>query len=798
MRDKLLINNYAVDVFEETSYSITSSIIDIREPDKRKTDFSKTITIPATKNNNLIFSNAFQLDKEIISTNNLENYSPEFNPSLKATATLFIDELPILIGSVQLMNIIIEEGKMTYEIVLFGQFSNIYYKWKDLQLNELDFSSFDHALTVANQQASWSPTLGVGYVYPPIDYGFNNSANTVWNVIDMYPAFFVKQYIDKMFAYAGFTYTSAFFNTTFFKSLIVPFNRKSFNLTNAQILEREFDVFFSKLINVISLVNSPAYSDFTSSVVQNVSYMNNDVDDVNKGWESNNKFVVKSGGVYDISAFISDMSVTVIPNATVDTFNGTFAVITRLYHYDSSSNTTTLLDSDTQSITALLTIPFSGSQTTALFTSTLSEIGISLDINDEIYITCDLAVSNDFEFLDGGANQVVFDAFIQTFGNVADYFTVRAGNAIVNEGDTVICNNIIPDKIKVTDFFNSIVKMFNLYVDIDKDDENNLIIKPVNNYYTNNVVDWTNKVDVSKGISIQPMAEVSAKTYKWSYKADKDYYNTLYSEQNNGNIYGNKIIELNNDFVTGEQDTQVIFSPTPLVGTATNNICTPAIYALDKQGNKERMDSNIRLLYWGGYKALNTTFYHVSTIGDSTSYTDFYPFSAHIDDVLNPTIDINFDLTTQLFYPTNIVTNNNVFNAFHRAFFNEISSIDSKLVTLYVKITPLDKLNLSFADLYFIDNNYYRLHKVIDYDCIKYGYTKCEFLKIKATNPFISVQRPVKPAVTNIDILQGGVDEVRSLSATSFYNLVQGGQDETRDIGATSFINLFQGGQNTV
>jgi hypothetical protein len=340
--------------------------------------------------------------------------------------------------------------------------------------------------------------------------------------------------------------------------------------------------------------------------------------------------------------------------------------------------------------------------------------------------------------------------------------------------------------------------MFNLYVDIDKDNENNLLIEPQKDYYNNTVVDWTNKVDVSKGISIQPMAEVSAKTYKWSYKADKDYYNTLYSEQNNGNIYGNKIIELNNDFVTGENDTQVIFSPTPLVGTATNNICVPAIYALDKQGNKERMDSNIRLLYWGGYKALNTTFYHVSTIGDSTSYTDFYPFSAHIDDVLNPTIDINFDITTQLFYPTNIVTNNNIYNAYHRGFFNEISNIDSKLVTMYVKINTLDKLTLSFADLYFIDNNYYRLHKVIDYDCIKYGYTKCEFLKVKASNPFISVQKPINPPITNIDILQGGVDEVRNAGATSFYNLVQGGQDEVRDIGATSPINLFQGGQNTV
>jgi hypothetical protein len=807
MRDRLEINNISVDVFEETSYSITSSIIDIREPDKRKTDFSKTITIPGTKNNNLIFSNAFQLDKEIISTNNLLNYTPEFNPSLKATATLYIDELPILIGSVQLLNIIVEEGKIIYEIVLFGQLSNIYYNWKDKYLTDIDFSDLNHALTVANQQASWSPTLGEGYVYPLIDYGYNNSANTTWNVIDIFPAIFVKEYLDRAFALAGFSYTSAFFDSSFFKSLIIPFNRKSFNLSNAQIAEREFDVFLAEPIYQDVTENSSDYPSFTAPI-NIISWLNWDATDIANGFgypntnypnaTGHHTWKVMFDGTYNVYVDIRDVIIRTIADEEVEDYasaNTRFEITCKLRRYRPSNNTVVDLDVLTVPLNNF-TFPFTQIDT-AQFNIILTSLSTTLQVDDQVYVTTFIDTNVSFRKL-LSADKIPFNSYLNQIGFNADFFKVRTIGGVVSEGDTVIVNNIVPDKIKISDLFNSIVKMFNLYVDIDKDDETNLLIKPVNSFYNNTVRDWTNKVDVAKGISIQPMAEVTAKTYNWRYKEDKDYYNQLYIERNNGNIYGNKTIDINNDFVTGEQNTDVIFSPTPLVGTASNNICTPAIFALDKQGNKERMDSNIRLLYWGGYKALNTTLYHVSSIGDSTSYTDFYPFAAHIDDVLNPTIDINFDITTELFYPTNIVTNNNIYNAYHRAMFNEISNIDSKLVTLYVKITPLDKLTLSFADLYFIDNNYYRLHKIEGYDVLKYGYTKCEFLKIKAANPFISSQRPVKPAVTNIDILQGGVDEVRSPSATSFYNLVQGGQDEVRDIGATSVINLFQGGQNTV
>ncbi len=41
----------------EFSTTLTFSIADIREPDKRNASFSKTLTLPGTKANNLFFEN---------------------------------------------------------------------------------------------------------------------------------------------------------------------------------------------------------------------------------------------------------------------------------------------------------------------------------------------------------------------------------------------------------------------------------------------------------------------------------------------------------------------------------------------------------------------------------------------------------------------------------------------------------------------------------------------------------------------------------------------------------------------
>ena len=47
-------------------------------------------------------------------------------------------------------------------------------------------------------------------------------------------------------------------------------------------------------------------------------------------------------------------------------------------------------------------------------------------------------------------------------------------DSTIQEGDTVILSDVLPDKIKQSDFFNSIIKMFNLFIEIDKSDSKKL------------------------------------------------------------------------------------------------------------------------------------------------------------------------------------------------------------------------------------------------------------------------------------------------------------------------------------
>jgi len=44
-----------LDLYEDVDIPLNYSIIDVRDPDKRKTSWSKTIKVPGTKNNNRIY-----------------------------------------------------------------------------------------------------------------------------------------------------------------------------------------------------------------------------------------------------------------------------------------------------------------------------------------------------------------------------------------------------------------------------------------------------------------------------------------------------------------------------------------------------------------------------------------------------------------------------------------------------------------------------------------------------------------------------------------------------------------------
>ena len=215
----------------EGAIPLTKEAYDVNNPQKRLSDYSKTITIPEGKLVNQIFEHAFDVNVDYLT----------FNPNLKTSYQIIQDGVLVIDGYCQLLAIKNIDGLVTYEIAATGKVGDLFEKIKDKYLQDLDLSELDHSWTQANVVDSWTAAIGEGYVYPMIDIG-GRSRYDNWKVQDFKPAIYLKQYIDTILSEAGYTYDSTFFETTLFKSLIVPYASGKILLDNAAILCKEFNV----------------------------------------------------------------------------------------------------------------------------------------------------------------------------------------------------------------------------------------------------------------------------------------------------------------------------------------------------------------------------------------------------------------------------------------------------------------------------------------------------------------------------------------------------------------------------
>jgi hypothetical protein len=107
-----------------------------------------------------------------------------------------------------------------------------------------------------------------------------------------------------------------------------------------------------------------------------------------------------------------------------------------------------------------------------------------------------------------------------------------------------------------------------------------------------------------------------------------------------------------------------------------------------------------------------------------------YPLVHHFNSLTSPTFDLNFMLVDELFYVATIATTVNAFSEYYFDMINEIVSPESKLVELFVYLTPEDIKNLSFKRLKMIDGALFRLNKVVDFDSDIAATTKVELIKV--------------------------------------------------------------------
>jgi len=691
------IVEYELDLYDNVPLPINKSIIDIQNIAERKSDFSKTITLPGTSNNNDIFSNIFNLARSVQNTNTY-NFAPDFNPNLKANAILYKNGIAMIQGYLQLTNInIVDENQIEYEIIIIGKFANLFQDLGEKKLNELDLSAYDHGWNFTNIQASWTPSATRGYYYGLIDKGFSNDQKGFYTA-DQKPQIFARTIVDAIFKDAGYRYSSDFFTTGNFNKLVVPCTQDKLLLTTQQVTDRTFKG---------DRLTGSSYAPITN-LITDLPFNNIGIQSTPVGYNNTTfQFTVTENGYYEFGLNVN-MSFRPI-NPISDYYDAQI-----LYIYQTRGANKTLIGWYRNN---------NGSNTTFTMNSYFTAPNTWCEVSDVISVEMESIYADSWEY------SLLTDSA---------FFSIPSPEIIV--GQTMQLENCLPSDIKQADFLASIIKMFNLYVSVDELDSRKLKIETRDVYFTSDTVDLTNKIDVSKGVQVKPLGASKFKEYTFQMQEDKDELNVIHQSQY-AYPYGTFKKIIDNDFITETYKTEIIFAPTPL-GFARNNPKVVFSQIIFKNSNGESIDSTskLRLLVAGGLSAsMGTNYFHYLDPDGTFHYFNSYAYVGHYDNVLAPTFDINFDIPKKINYKNGYETkqsSSTLYNLYHKKGIEEITNKDSKLVTFYVKLTDVEVNKLSFRNSYFIDKQFYRLYE-IDFDANSQEPAKLTFLKLAVAPVFV-------------------------------------------------------------
>ncbi len=203
-----------LDILDRTKalLALTFNAADLRDPSKRAAGFSKTFEIPANNHN----QKWIETLTGVGSQRDLEKIS--WHKARIKTNGIYVFE-----GWMRIEESTTGQGG-SYKCHILQDPSHWPELIKNLKICELNFPTHEKSFdTITN---SWSATVDqIPYVYPAISYGeWFQGANAPKSLVDFHPAVYVKAIVDRIFSDIDYNIESNFFNTDFFKKLIIPFS----------------------------------------------------------------------------------------------------------------------------------------------------------------------------------------------------------------------------------------------------------------------------------------------------------------------------------------------------------------------------------------------------------------------------------------------------------------------------------------------------------------------------------------------------------------------------------------------
>jgi hypothetical protein len=726
MIGELFINGILVDLTDIAPFPISYNVGDIKDLSKRKGTSSKTITLPWTQTNLNLFQSVYMFSSSSIGN---------FDPTIRATAQYYYNSILLFNGYAQLQRCTLNKS---FEITLYSEVIDYVQQMNKIKLNELDFSEYNHTLTLQHQVDTWGGTVvlngvdtnllnqGKGYYYGLTENGYDRPTNDTFRLTDIPPQLYVYEVLLKLFQRVGITWDSDILESARVKRMLLCYGGGELpsitqeqadddsvfgtedNKTDGFIINRTINLvrdldqpigLLNTFVNNFStFVDATITQDLLTQVVTGVPLT----------------IRAKSKGLYEVQ-YNGDH------NLNIDIIgNGSGA-----YTVDGSYNLALVVLKNGSLISNdLIYTGAITSETTATTFTFDYKRQINVEVNDVLTFGITF-ILNDTTFTRTGINSATVTTTIES-----DTVNVNLQKQPqqLTDGGTVYLSAFLPDMTGDV-FFKGIINMLNLYVNPNENDPTILEIETLDDFYIDSSDDWTKKIDFNEDVIVTPTINFATRNYLLKFKDDADYWNTRYTTETNKK-YGAFNIDSQSQYNNETTIIELPFSAkclvdVPNLSDEVTGLVMPSNITIDN-GVVKPFKGSSYICYRGALTSGN--WIHIDENGDPDENTS-YPFIGHTNIRDNATFDLLFGVPDKVYYTVTTYPNDNLYS-YHEQSITRIVNKFGKQIECQMWLLPLDVNRLNLRTIKLIDGVKFYIQKISEYDAQQNVNTTVELIKI--------------------------------------------------------------------
>lgn len=754
-----------IDLYGDEDITMDVSFAEVQDITKRNSAFTQEFNIPGSKNNNDIFNHFYDFSVSTI----------DFDVREKFVAEITLNGAILYQGYIRLNRVSRTNDEIIYNVSFYSEVGDVISNIGDKLLYDLDTTEWDHDYNnsvffsylydpeVSGATQSILPyingtiyysllhkgyvytgdtfdTTGINYVQTPIlDWSFTGYTgpfpDTVVGHFDniatpvqfqyLTPSISIEKLYRKIFSEAGYSITSDFFDTAYFKRYFLPLTFASDSIYLNQSIQPNY---------LISQTGDPiSYSAYTfynfyggseaSRRIEQVVILNDNFDA--STLDGTNTFNLTTEGYYKCRIRFSAYNSERYPDSVPLPAYGQFKIRQMVFGVDPS-----IISGSTEYSSPTYTIPEG---------SSISDYELTINLN-----------------YNGGYTRFAIDYISNGTGDfvITDFeFEITDGPRVIPGGVMNVNEEFPQDQYTQLEFIQAINQSFNLLVLPVPNDPTTLRVEPIIDWIgKGQTLDWTDKVDRNSTIQVEPLTDILNGTVEYKYQPDEAWANTQYFKSNN-KIFNDNNIKLSQDYKNNNITFDSILGSTIDKVLTTDNVGYGTIPYYFQLSEKEQ-DEEI-LLQFNPYRTqpkllFRSNLMSTGTLGNPgtsafTYNTQWYlesynankvwannnRFNTYPWGVSGFSHYIQWNKTDRFDAgELNFSNYEDFYDIYYKDYITDITSSENRLVSCKMYFDPYELAELDFSEKILIDGTYFRLNKVSKYSLVNKGLCDVELVKL--------------------------------------------------------------------